>query len=97
MKIEVGTFELMGAHISAAFVEPAHIENGRADQLLAEIWERLRYMTSSPLMLYSSDGRGYGPYQTHEFAKRIRREHALEIFEIDLNKPFYEYQEEAPF
>ncbi|KQZ46346.1 hypothetical protein, partial [Massilia sp. Root1485] len=39
----------------------------------------------------------YAPFQTHQFANRIRREHATQLFEIDLNKPFYEYQDEPPF
>jgi hypothetical protein len=96
VKIEVGLFDLMGARISVAFVDAKYVEAGD-DQLLGMIWERLRYKTDRPLMLYSEDGRGYGPYQTHELAKRIRREHAEEIIEIDLDRPFYEYQDEAPF
>jgi hypothetical protein len=94
--VDVGLFELMGAHVSVAFVDASHVEKGD-DQLLADIWERLRHVTSWPLMLYSEDGRGYGPYQTHQFANRIRREHAVEMLEIDLSKPFYEYQDEPPF
>lgn len=96
MKVDVGLFELLGARISVAFVDANHVEAGD-HQLLADIWERLRYKTDQPLMLYSADGRGYGPYQTHEFAKRIRREHADEVIEIDMGKPFYEYQDEVPF
>lgn len=96
MKVEVGLFELMGARISVAFVEMSYIEAGD-NHLLSAIWERLRYKTDWPLMLYSSDGRSYAPYQTHQFAKRIRREHANEIIEIDLGKPFYEYQDDPPF
>jgi hypothetical protein len=94
--VDVGLFELMGARISVAFVGASHIEVGD-DKLLADIWERLRYLTDWPLMLYSEDGRGYGPYQTHEFAKRIRREHAQQMLQIDLSKPFYEYQGDVPF
>jgi hypothetical protein len=86
----------MGARISVAFVDASYVEAGD-DRLLAAIWERLRYKTNWPLMLYSADGRGYAAYQTHEFAKRIRREHANQVIEIDLDKPFYEYQDEAPF
>jgi hypothetical protein len=96
VKVDVGLFELMGARISVAFVDASHIEAGD-DQLLADIWERLRYLTDWPLMLYSSDGRGYAAYQTHQFANRIRREYASQMFEIDLGKPFYEYQGEVPF
>jgi len=96
MKVEVGLFELMGARISVAFVDALHIDAGD-DALLAKIWQSLRHLTTYPLMLYSNDGRGYAPYQTHEFAKRIRREHALKLFEIDLKKPSYTYQSEPPF
>jgi hypothetical protein len=96
VKFEVGLFELIGTRISVAFVEPYHIDSG-ADQLLAEIWERLRYLTNWPLMLYTIGSRGYSFYQTYEFSKRIRQDQALKIFEIDLSKPFYEYQDEPPF
>lgn len=96
MKIEVGLFELMGARVSVAFVDSSHITAGN-DALIAAIWERLRYKTSWPLMLYSEDGRGYAPFQTHQFANRIRREYAIDMIEIDLDVSFYEYQDEAPF
>lgn len=96
MKVDVGLFELMGARISVAFVDALHGKAGD-DVLLASIWERLRHLTAWPLMLYSSDGRGHAPYQTHQFANRIRREYASQMFEIDLDMPFYEYQGEAPF
>jgi hypothetical protein len=96
VKIDVGLFELMGARISVAFVDASYV-NACDNQLLEKIWERLRYKTEWPLMLYSSDGRGYAAYQTHEFAKRIRREYANMIIEIDLDKPFYDYQDEPPF
>jgi hypothetical protein len=96
VKIDVGLFELLGARISVAFVDASSVESGD-DQLLAAIWERLQHKTTWPLMLYSADGRGYAPFQAHEFSKRIRREHANEIIEIDLTKPFYEYQDEPAF
>jgi hypothetical protein len=96
VKVDVGLFDLMGARISVAFVDAAHIDSG-ADQLLAAIWERLRLLTDRPLMLYSNDGRGYGKFQTAQFANRIRREYALELLEIDLDKPFYEYLDDTPF
>lgn len=96
MIVEVGLFELMGARISVAFVDSSHID-ANSEKLLTSIWERLRHLTSWPLMLYSKCGRSYAPFQTHQFANRIRREHAAQLFEIDLNKPFYEYQDEPPF
>lgn len=96
MKIEVGLFELMGARVSVAFVPVSHIDSGD-DVLLTAIWKRLRYLTTWPLMLYSNDGRAYAPFQAHQFANRIRREHAVQFLEIDLDRPFYEYQDEPPF
>jgi hypothetical protein len=96
LKVEVGIFELLGTRISAAFVSPELIDYDPA-KLLAGIWERLRHQANWPLMLYSSDGRAYATFQSHEFAKRIRREYALDILEIDLERPFYFYQDDAPF
>jgi hypothetical protein len=96
VKIEVGLYELMGARLSVAFVDASHIEK-RDDALMVDIWSRLQYLTSWPLMLYSSDGRAYAPFQTHQFAQRLRREHAVQFLEIDLAKPVYEYQDDPPF
>jgi hypothetical protein len=95
--IDVGIVQVLGTRVAVAFVDSAFVRPGPGDTLLHEIFQRLRHLTHAPLMLYSDDGRGYAPFQTHEFAKRIRRAYVADWLKIDLDTPWHVYQPEPEF
>jgi hypothetical protein len=96
--VDVGILEgLHASQLAVAFVDSAWVRPGAGDALLHAIGERLRYLTHASLMLYSEDGRAYAPFQTHEFAKRIRREYMIEWIAIDLDRSWHSYQAAPAF
>lgn len=98
MIVDVGIVEgPYESQLAVAFVDSAYVRPGVGDELLHAIHERLRYLTHASLMLYSDDGRGYAPFETHQLARRLRREHVTEWIEVDLDRAWQEFQPEPEF
>jgi hypothetical protein len=96
--VDVGIVEgAYASQLAVAFVDSAWVRPGVGDELLHAIHERLRYLTHASLMLYSDDGRGYAPFETHQLARRLRREHVSQWIAVDLERPWQAYQPEPAF
>ena len=91
MIVDVGIVELLSTRVAVAFVDSVWLCPGPGDELLQSVGIRFRHLSPAPLMLYSEDGRGYAPFQAHEFAKRIRRADVTDWFVIDTELAEYEY------
>lgn len=81
MRIETAIAELKGVRLALAFAPPDWVRPGPGDALIARL---APYLPPLPVMLVGDDGRTYAPFQTHEFAARLRRA-ALATVVVDLD------------